>query len=399
MSKNIDHNPTHYDVCIVGAGASGLMCAIEAARRGRRVLIMERADKAAKKILISGGGRCNFTNLNTSPDNFISDNPHFCKSALARYSPWDFIQLLDNANLSWNEKAKGQLFCDQKAPAIAQLLLDLCDTLGVTIKYSLHIENIHYSDDRYHIKTSHTSYQAQSFVVACGGPSIPKMGATDFALTIATQFKQANRSFIAALVPFTANHQQTIFNKLSGISLPVSIHCNNMTFTDQLLITHRGFSGPAVLQISSYWKAGNKVTLNLLPHLELTTWLIEQQDKHPLLSLYNTLNKILPKRLSHNITHGLIENSKLNQLNEKAIKQIAAQLHHFTLVPTGTEGFRTAEVSTGGVSTSAISSKTFESLTQPQLYFIGESIDVTGQLGGYNFQWAWASGWCAGQYA
>lgn len=399
--KNTDNLKYHYDVAIIGAGASGLMCAIEAAQRGRKVIILEKANKAAKKILISGGGRCNFTNTETTADNYLSDNPHFCKSALARYTPWDFLQQLERNGLSWNEKAKGQLFCDQKAPAIADLLISQCAQLGVTIAYSQTIKTIeNQSNGNYSLSTENNQYTCSSLVVACGGPSIPKMGATSFALDIAKQFKQKVKPFIAGLVPFLVQHNKPpySFNELSGVALTVSIRCNNMTFTDDMLITHRGLSGPVVLQISSYWQAGDKITIDLAPHHQLSAWLLLEKENHPRVSLQNTLSKVLPKRLSHRLVQNLFENNPLNQLNTSTIQQIADQLHCFQITPDGTEGMRTAEVSLGGVSTEALSSKTFESLNQSGLFFIGECIDVTGHLGGYNFQWAWASGWCAGQY-
>ena len=391
----------HSDVCIIGAGAAGLMCAIEAGKRGRSVRILEKADKPGRKILISGGGRCNFTNLYAAPDAYISGNEHFCKSALARYTQWDFIQLLDKHKITWHEKTLGQLFCDQKAKAIVQMLLDECTEQGVSITCNSAITEIEYKENRFFIHTENDTYSADSLVVATGGPSIPKMGATDFGLRIAKQFSLKNIPFRAALVPFTFPQQQleNFFKGLAGVSVDVEVSCNGTHFRENMLFTHRGLSGPAMLQISSYWNKGDQLLINLLPDIDAKQWLSEQQQLHANTELKNILAQVLPKRLAYRLCETHFTNKPLKQFNANELEKISNQLEQFTVQPSGTEGMRTAEVSLGGLDTSELSSKTFETQRVKGLYFIGETIDVTGHLGGYNFQWAWASGWCAGQYA
>ncbi len=391
-----------YDVIIIGAGAAGLMCAIESGKRGRKTLILDKAEKIGKKILISGGGRCNFTNLYTSPDDYLSQNPHFCKSALSRYTPWDFIALIEKHGLSWTEKSLGQLFCDQKAGAIVNILTQECQTAGVDIELQTSTQSISKTDNLFILKTQQNTYQSSSLIIATGGPSIPAMGATDFALNIAQQFSLKTIPFKPALVPFT--FEQTVldnfYQDLSGISVFVELCTKNgMCFKESILFTHRGISGPAVLQASSYWKKGEEISINLFPDEDSFEWFKTQQKEHPQAELKTVLSYKLAKRLSHKLCsdEGIIENKVMKSYDEKSLEEVATQLTHWKITPNGTEGMRTAEVCLGGVDTADISSKTFETKSVKGLYFIGEGIDVTGHLGGFNFQWAWASGWSAGQ--
>lgn len=392
-----------YDVIIIGAGAAGLMCGIEAGKRGRKVLILDKADKVGKKILISGGGRCNFTNLYTEPDNFLSGNPHFCKSALSRYTQWDFIALMEKHGLSWEEKSLGQLFCDQKSKAVVELLEDECRTANVSIELRSSIKDIN-KDENFTVTTTTGDYACTSLVIATGGPSIPAMGSTDFALGVANQFSINTLPFVPALVPFTfsKNELESFFKDLSGISTDVSITTQNgKTFKEAILFTHRGISGPVVLQVSSYWKDGESISINLFPDEGVDTveaWLTQQREEHPLAELKTILSYKLPKRLAGKLCEGLIKNKPMQQYNPQELGKVAEQLNNWPLTPNGTEGLRTAEVSRGGIDTNELSSKTMESKKVDDLYFIGEGVDVTGHLGGFNFQWAWASGWCAGQF-
>ena len=389
-----------YDVIIIGAGAAGLMCGIEAGKRGRSVLILDRANKVGKKILISGGGRCNFTNMYTEADNFLSDNPHFCKSALSRYTQWDFIALMEAHQLSWEEKSLGQLFCDQKAGAVVELLEDECHKVGVHIQLNSKIELIT-KDNNFTLATTSGDYSATSLVIATGGPSIPAMGSTDFVLQIAEQFSINTIPFTPALVPFTFEPQEldSFFKDLSGISTEVTITAEDgKSFKEAILFTHRGISGPAVLQISSYWKQDEAISINLLPNDNIEDWLTQQREEHPLAELKTILAYKLPKRLAGKLCESLISNKPIQQYNPQDLEKVANQLSNWQLTPNGTEGMRTAEVSRGGVDTDELSSKTMEAKKVEGLYFVGEGIDVTGHLGGFNFQWAWASGWCAGQF-
>lgn len=400
-----------YDVIIIGAGAAGLMCAIEAGKRGKSVLILEKANKAGKKILISGGGRCNFTNMYSGPDNFLSQNPHFCKSALSRYTPWDFIALLESHGLSWAEKTLGQLFCDQKSPAVVKLLLDECSKVGVEI--ALNTECLSVDKDQYfEIKTPQNSFTSHALVIASGGPSIPKMGATDYALHIAKQFELKTIAFTAALVPFTFTLKvlDSYIKELSGLSTPVEIgieipekvsKSGGVSFKENILFTHRGISGPAALQISSYWQDGDSLVINLFPDTHFRVWFEQQKSQHPNAELKTILAYKLPKRLAQKLCSVVIDpciaNKTAQQCNTQDLQKLEQQICTWTLTPSGTEGMRTAEVSLGGVDTDELSSKTMESKKIPNLYFVGEAVDVTGHLGGHNFQWAWASGWSAGQ--
>lgn len=398
---------SNYDVIIIGAGAAGLMCAIEAGKRGRRVLVLDKAKKAAGKILISGGGRCNFTNLNIEASAYISANPHFCKSALAQYTQWDFIALMDQHQLSWQEKTLGQLFCDQKSPAVVQMLLDECQQAGVEIQLecAIHSVSADAKQGGYRLETRSGVFAANSLVVACGGPSIPAMGATDFAMQLAQQFGLETIAFRPGLVPFTFSpaDKARYFDGLSGIALEVTISCQDTQFREQMLITHRGLSGPACLQISSYWNPGDWLEINLLPDIDALEWLVSQQQSRGKAALKTILAERLPKRLAARLPGMLAEppqaDTRLGEIPRRALEVFARQLNAWKIMPAGTEGLRTAEVCLGGVDTHALSSKTMQALRFPGLFFIGEAVDVTGWLGGYNFQWAWSSGWVAGQVA
>ncbi len=389
-----------YDVIVIGAGAAGLMCAAEASHRGRKVLVLEASNKAGKKILISGGGRCNFTNLHIDAASYLSQNPHFCKSALTRYTQWDFIALMDKHNLNWHEKTLGQLFCDNKAPAVLNMLFNECK--GVDIKLDLKVDKLDF-EDQYIVIADGEKHQSESLVVATGGPSIPKMGATDFGIKVAKQFGLKSIPFKPALVPFTFLQADIdkYFKDLSGLSLEVVISCNGQSFKEMALITHRGISGPAVLQISSYWNKGDTVAINLLPGIDAIEWLLTAQQNKGTTTLKNILSEYFYKRLAHRFSQTLtlidLSTKTLGEIKQTDLKAFGKVLNNWILTPSGTEGLRTAEVCTGGVSTNELSSKTMESNKQPGLYFIGETVDVTGWLGGYNFQWAWSSGWAAGQ--
>jgi hypothetical protein len=398
--QTLNHNLTTYDVVILGAGAAGLLCAAEAGKRGRRVLLLDKAEKIGKKILISGGGRCNFTNLQVNPAAYLSQNPHFCKSALARYTAQDFLDLMRKHNLTWHEKTLGQLFCDQKAPAIVAMLWAECRDAGVSLQLNTEMDTLEHDGEHFHLHTTQGQYlRTQSLVIATGGPSIPRMGASDIGIRIAKQFGLKNIPFTPALVPFTFTQTmlEGLFAGLAGVSTPVAVSCGDGYFREQMLFTHRGLSGPAMLQISSYWQHGQAVTLDLFPGQDALAWLQALQKQRPKAELKTVLADVLPNRLAQRLCETLFPNRPLGQYGEKLLQSIAAQLHHWELTPAGTEGMRTAEVSLGGVDTRELSSKTLEARKVAGLYFIGETVDVTGWLGGYNFQWAWASGWCAGQ--
>lgn len=398
-----------WDVIIIGAGASGLMCAIEAGKRGRKVLVLDHGKRAGQKIIMSGGGRCNFTNLYVEPGNYLCDNPHFVKSALSRYSQWDFIALVDKHKISWHERDHGQLFCDDSAKQIVSLLLDEAKDAGVKIQLQCEIfSHSQIQDKHFAVQTKLGDYQCQSLVVATGGLSLPKIGATPLAYKIADQYQLPVKATRAGLVPFTLHQQQKeLFTPLSGISFPATASCETkdnrnkvkqISFTEALLFTHRGLSGPVILQISNYWQAGEKLVLDLLPKLDLFAELINSQQNRPDQGLKTLLSQQLPKRVIECLlTAAEIESLPLKQYNEKQLKQIADLFHHWSPQINGTEGYRTAEVTLGGIDTDLISSKTLECKNVKGLYFIGEALDVTGWLGGFNFQWAWSSGWAAGQ--
>lgn len=389
----------NYDVIVIGAGAAGMMCAITAAKRHQNVLLLDKSDKAGKKILISGGGRCNFTNLYTDSSAYLSHNPHFCKSALSRYTTWDVIALFEKHGLSWTEKTLGQLFCDQKSKAVVAMLLSECVKSRVELQLSTTIESIS-KPKKFEVHTNTNTVSSSSLVIATGGASIPRMGATDFALQIAKQFGIKNIPFQAALVPFLFSQENMLhyFKDLSGVAFDAIVSCNNTTFQEAVLITHKGLSGPAILQISSYWSKKDTITINLFPDDDATNWLIEQKKQHPKAELLTLLSRKIPKRLAKKLSEFLFENQPLEHIPNQELSNIGEQLNNWKLQPANTEGMRTAEVCLGGVDTDEISSKTFETKKVLGLYFIGEAIDVTGHLGGYNFQWAWSSGWCAGQY-
>ncbi len=383
---------------IIGAGAAGLMCAHTAGARGRRVLVIDHANKSGKKILLSGGGRCNFTNREASPAQYLSHNPYFCISALKRYTQFDFEQLVQKYKIAYHEKTLGQLFCDESSKAILDLLLQECQAARVEIRLQTSITRIQKSG-RFLVETTQGDFSCDSLVVACGGPSFPSMGASAFGYKIAEQFGIPVLPVRAALVPLTL-HKADLdqFASLAGVALDVSVQCRGQVFKEAMLFTHRGLSGPAILQISSYWQPGDILEINLLPDIDFLTVLKEKRQTHPKTELKTILAESLPSRLAYLLCEHHLPNKPINQFNEKEYAEIAAKLHCFQIKPNGTEGYRTAEVTLGGVDTQAISSKTFESNAISGLYFIGEVLDVTGHLGGFNFQWAWSSGFCAGQY-
>lgn len=387
---------TDHDVVIIGGGAAGLMCAIEAGKRGRRVLVIEAAETIAGKIRISGGGRCNFTNIGTDYKNFLSENPRFCLSALRRYRPRDFIALVEKHDISYHEKKLGQLFCDGKSQQIIEMLVSECDDAGVVIRTSYTVEDIVKTEDGFLLDGS---ISCRSLVMASGGKSIPKMGATGFGYQIAQQFGHTIIDLQAALVPLTfQNDLLARLKSLSGVSVDAVVTVGKKSFAEAMLFTHRGLSGPAILQISSYWRPGDELMINLSPNRDMLEFLIEQRQSQPKQELHNILTQRFARRLAQLICDEVAVDGRLADLSNQKLSQVADFIHNWCIRPNGTEGFRTAEVTRGGVDTREISSKTFESSKIPGLYFIGELLDVTGQLGGYNFQWAWASGHGAGQY-
>lgn len=389
-----------WDVIVIGAGAAGLMCAIEAGKRGRRVLVLDNGKRVGRKILMSGGGRCNFTNMFASPENFLSQNKHFCKSALSRYTQWDFIAMVQQHGIAYHEKTLGQLFCDDSAKDIVDMLMAEAKAANVHIALQQTISAVSFADGQYSVVTPELTRQCQSVVVASGGLSLPNLGATAFGFQLAEQFGLKVLPLRAALVPLTWQpSDKAVFEEISGVSLPVTAEANGTLFPEDMLFTHRGLSGPAILQISSYWQPGDEVVVNMSPQTDITEFLQAQQQAHPEQELKTALAKLLPKRLVEKLIEiSAIHNQPLKTLHSKSIKQIADTLHSYVFKPNGTEGYRTAEVTIGGVDTDYLSSKTMEAKQQPGLYFIGEVVDVTGWLGGYNFQWAWSSGWVAGQY-
>ena len=389
-----------FDVIIIGAGAAGLFCAAQAGQRGRRVLLLDNGKKPGRKILMSGGGRCNFTNLYTEPAAYLSHNPHFCKSALARYTQWDFIDLVNRHGIAWHEKTLGQLFCDDAAQQIVDLLLAECDKGNVTLRLRSEVLSVARDESGYALQLNGSTVQAEKLVIASGGLSMPGLGASPFGYKIAEQFGLSVFPTRAALVPFTL-HKPLLeqLQTLSGVALETTIDAQDGTrFKEAMLFTHRGLSGPAVLQISSYWQPGEFVTIDLSPATPLEAFLTAQREAHPNLSLKNSLAKILPKRLVEVLQAlKVVPDITLKQLNSKQQTELAQTLHAWRIQPNGTEGYRTAEVTLGGVDTTQLSSKTMEARAVPGLYFIGEVADVTGWLGGYNFQWAWSSAWACAQ--
>jgi len=389
-----------FDVIVIGAGAAGMFCAAQAGQRGRRVLLLDNGKKAGRKILMSGGGRCNFTNLYTEPAAYLSHNPHFCKSALARYTQWDFIDLVSRYGIAWHEKTLGQLFCDDSAQQIVDMLLKECEAGAVTLRLRSEVLSTERDNGGYRLQLNGAEVWAEKLVIASGGLSMPGLGASPFGYKVAEQFGLRVYPTRAGLVPFTL-HKPLLeqLSTLSGVALPATIEAQDGTlFKEAMLFTHRGLSGPAVLQISSYWQPGEFISVNLLPALALNDYLDEQRSAHPNLSLKNSLAKILPKRLVEVLqAMNSIPDVTLKQLNSKQQAELAQLLHQWRVQPNGTEGYRTAEVTLGGVDTTQLSSKTMEARDVPGLYFIGEVADVTGWLGGYNFQWAWSSAWACAQ--
>ncbi|UXI66673.1 NAD(P)/FAD-dependent oxidoreductase [Tahibacter amnicola] len=386
-----------WDVVIIGGGAAGLMCARVAGLRGRRVLVVEHANRCGKKILMSGGGRCNFTNTGTTPGNFLSANPHFCKSALARFTPTHFIGLVEQHRIGYHEKELGQLFCDDSSKRIVAMLLQECADAGVTVETSCSVERITQEQGHFRVATTRGTHAAASLVVATGGLSIPSMGATGFGYEIARQFGHTVLATRAGLVPLTLSGKHLDhYQDLSGLSLPVEVHCDGARFRNQLLFTHRGISGPGILQISSYWQPGKDLSIDLLPAEDAAEFLAGRQARQPASELRTVLGDALPKRLAQRLCDVWLGSKPMRQYRPAELRQIGAQLNAWPMVPSGTEGYRTAEVTLGGVDTNEVSSSTMESRRVRGLYFIGEVLDVTGHLGGYNFQWAWASGHAAG---
>ncbi|MEY4718578.1 MAG: hypothetical protein RL563_1196 [Pseudomonadota bacterium] len=388
------------DVVIIGAGASGLMCAIEAAKRGRCVIVVDHANRAGKKILMSGGGRCNFTNLDVSAEHYLSHNPHFCKSALKRFTQWDFIAMVQRYRIPYHERLHGQLFCDDSARNIVDMLLNECKQYGVTISLNTLLDSVsHAPGGGFTLKTSQGVMHTQSLVVATGGLSIPKIGATALGYQIAEQFGIKVWPTRAGLVPLTLQpHDKERFAPLSGIAVDCEVTVGHQSFRENLLFTHRGLSGPSILQISSYWQAGESLTINLLPDMNLLQALKNQRTQANKTKLKTWLGEKLPKRLLAAILPEALVETALVDGSDKQFQLVVDHLQHWQIKPNASEGYRTAEVTLGGVDCDALSSKTLESHKVPGLYFIGEVVDVTGWLGGYNFQWAWSSGWCAGQY-
>ncbi len=388
------------DVIIIGASASGLMCAIEAAKRGRHVLVLDHAKKAGKKILMSGGGRCNFTNYDVSSENYISHNRHFVKSALSRFSQWDFISLVETYKIPYHEREHGQLFCDNSSKDILSLLLNECKKVNVNIQLNTNILNIEKkSNHHFLINSNMGNYHCQSLVIATGGLSIPKMGASPFGYKVAEQFNIKVWPTTAGLVPFTLHKQdKERLSGLSGIAIESIVNSKDMSFHENILFTHRGLSGPAILQISSYWSAGEIIVINLLPDINLLEELSNTREKQPQIKLKTLLHKLLPKRLINTFIDTILLDKTLQEISYEQFQDVSSQLQNWSIKPNGTEGYRTAEVTLGGIDCDALSSKTFESKTVVGLYFIGEVMDISGWLGGYNFQWSWSSGWCAGQY-
>ena len=389
-----------YDVIIVGAGAAGLMSAIESGKRGRKVLLVDHAKKIGEKIRISGGGRCNFTNINTHPSKFISKNPKFIISALKQYTQNNFIDLIKKHNIKFHEKKLGQLFCDESAQQIIDMLLLECQTANVTIKKEIIITNVDQEGGQYFIAVGSDKYFCDSLIIATGGLSVPKIGASKFGYDIAKKFNLNIVETLPALVPLTFNEKiLAMCKELSGLSLEAIVFFNKTFFQEGMLFTHRGLSGPSILQISSYWKLGDDIKINLSPKIDILKILTSEKKSNPKQDINNIIADILPKRLASMICKENNISGNISELSNKLLKQLSESINTWVIIPTGSEGYRTAEVTLGGVDTNEISSKTMMSIKNPGLFFIGEVVDVTGHLGGYNFQWAWSSGYVAGQYA
>ncbi len=387
---------SHYDAIILGAGAAGLMCAAEAGKRGKRTLLIEKGDRPGKKILISGGGRCNFTNLGVEPARYISANPHFAKSALSRYTPFDFLALVEAYGIAWHEKTLGQLFCDGSARQIVAMLVDEVGAGGGEIRCDQSISSVSHSYGQFTVATDHGIVTAPALVIATGGPSIPKMGATGFAYDLARQFGLKLIEPRPALVPLTLAGEDMMFRDLSGVATEVIARCGTALFREAALFTHRGLSGPAILQVSSYWRRGEPVSLNFAPDLP-KGWLVSAKQGKPQATLRSQIAGLMPDRLAVALSERLDLPGAIANLSDAALASAETKLSDWRFMPNGSEGFAKAEVTIGGISTDELSSKTMESKRIIGLYAIGEAVDVTGWLGGYNFQWAWASGWAAGQ--
>ena len=387
---------SQYDAIVLGAGAAGLMCAAVAGQRGRRVLLLDHAEAVGKKILISGGGRCNFTNIHTAPDRYISTNPHFAKSALARYTPADFIALVDSYRIAWHEKTLGQLFCDGSAKQVVAMLLEEAAKGGVDVRCGQPVRAVTHADGLYRVAFGDQHFTAANLVIATGGPSIPKMGASGFAYDLARQFGLKVVEPRPALVPLTLGGDDVLFRDLSGVATPVEARSGKTAFREAALFTHKGLSGPAILQISSYWRHGEPVTIDFLPDAA-PGWLVEAKRTRSRATLTAMLGGTLPDRLAQTLAERLQLPGELGTHTDRKLTDAEARLSRWAFHPNGTEGFAKAEVTVGGISTAFLSSQTMMAKSVPGLYAVGEAVDVTGWLGGYNFQWAWASGQAAGQ--
>ena len=389
-----------YDIIIVGAGAAGMMSAIEAGKRGRKVLLVDHYKKIGEKIRISGGGRCNFTNIHTNPNKFLSQNPKYVRSALSQYTQNDFINLINKDEIKFHEKKLGQLFCDHSAQQIVEMLLKECELANVTILKEFIIKNIDKENDQYLVSTETDNYSSESLIVATGGLSVPKIGATSFGYEVAKKFDHNIIETLPALVPLTFSEKiLEMCKELTGLSVEAIVSFNKVLFQEGMLFTHRGLSGPSILQISSYWKQGDHIKVNLSPKLNVYQLLEEKRKLNPKFDILNIISEILPKRLAQIICSENKVSGNISELSNKILKQLSENINSWLINPTGSEGYRTAEVTLGGVDTKELSSKTMMSNKHKNLFFIGEVVDVTGHLGGYNFQWAWSSGYVAGQYA
>ncbi len=388
-----------HDVIILGAGAAGLMCAGVAGQRGRSVLVLEQSRHPAEKIRISGGGRCNFTNLHTTPANFLSDNPRFCHSALSSYTQQDFVALVERYGIAFHEKTRGQLFCDGSSRQIVDMLLEECRKARAQLRLGVRISAISKSDDGFVVTTDQGEFRGRTLVVATGGPSIPKMGSSGFGYKVAEQFGLKIVPPRAALVPLTFDAALLAqFREMSGVAVDAVVSCGKARFDEALLFTHRGLSGPAILQISSYWRDGQDIVIDMAPDTDVLAGLKQMRREHPKQEMATSLSGLVPKRLARIIADAAAGPERLADFSDKLLTKVAADVTQWRVRPSGTEGYRTAEVTLGGVDTSELSSKTFESRSVPGLHFIGEVVDVTGHLGGFNFQWAWSSGVAAGRY-
>ena len=389
-----------YDVIIIGAGAAGLMAAIEAGKRGRKVLLVDHSKKIGEKIRISGGGRCNFTNLHTEPNKFLSNNPKFVRSALSQYTQQDFINLIKKHNIKFHEKKLGQLFCDQSAQQIVEMLLAECIEANVEVKKEFIVKDVSKYKDQYLVVSEQDTYTSQSLIIATGGLSIPKIGATDFGYKIAKKFNLDVIETLPGLVPLTFSEKiLNICKELTGLSVEAIVSFKKTLFQEGMLFTHRGLSGPSILQISSYWKMGENININLLPKLNVYNFLEEKKKSNPKQDISTIISDLLPKRLAQIICNENKVSGNIWEISNKALRELGEAINTWIIKPTGSEGYRTAEVTLGGVNTNELSSQTMMSNKHKGLFFIGEVVDVTGHLGGYNFQWAWSSGYVAGQHA